>query len=41
MICRATPLPNGYSLISFLKAPEIAQPLALFMHSRNRPVAAQ
>ena len=41
MICRATPLPNGYSLISFLKAPEIAQPLALFMHSRNHPVAAQ
>ncbi len=41
LICRAAPLPNGYSLISFLKAPEIAQPLALFMHTRNHPVAAQ
>ena len=27
--------------LSFLKAHEIAQPLALFMHSRNHPVAAQ
>lgn len=41
LVCRAAPLPGGCSLISFLRAPEIPQPLALFMHNRNHPVAAQ
>lgn len=41
LVCRAAPLPIGNSLITFLRAPEIAQPLALFMHSRQHPVAAQ